>query len=172
MSTTNPLMDRALPAALQMLGRARVAGILTVTGTAGTATFQLQDGNVLWASSNTVPRLGETLVKRGFITQDVLDNALRLQKRKRVSQPLIKVLHEWDLLSREVAEAEIIGQLTRVIANVLGWDDGTLRIERIEPVDDLVTTGCDVETALLRAAMVQAGLEESLVATHGGSFAG
>ena len=60
--TTQTLMGRALPAALQMLSLARTSCVLSVAADNGVATIALTKGKIAWATSNNTQRLGEQLV--------------------------------------------------------------------------------------------------------------
>ena len=159
METTETLMGRALPAALQMLSDARSSCIVSVACEEGTATIALRKGNILWATSNKTQRLGDSLVEKGFVDRDVLEGVLSMQKRKRTRDPVCRILCELGLLSEEVARMEIEQQTTDVFVDALGWGRGTMRVEAAaaDTVDEALNTGQEIEPLLVRAALVREG---------------
>ena len=156
------LMGRALPAALQMLSRARSCCVLSVMASKGIATIAVADGKIVWATSSTTQRLGEKLVEKGFVTPEVLDNVLSIQKRKRKPHPLCTILCELEIISPEVARAEIEAQTVDVLFEVMSWDAGTIRVEPSDRDDtETIVPGTDVESLLVRVALLQKGFGDA-----------
>lgn len=137
------LDDRALTAALHMLGEAKASGLLTITGSDRFASIVLADGRLLFATSDRAPRLEETLVEKGLLDRDTLDKVWRLLRRKKVHEPLGKVLMELGLVSEETVETEIERQIMDVVGDVLAWDAGTMHLDPVDlRADDLQFGDC------------------------------
>ncbi len=161
MNNTKPtLMGRALPAALQMLSLARSYCVLSVTTDKGNARIALANGKVAWATTDGTQRLGDQLVERGFVEREMLDRVLSIQRRKRTRHPFCTILCELGLLSPEVARAEIAGQTTDALTEVLGWGHGTLCVEPLDPSesDTTISVDQDVDTLLVRVALLREDL--------------
>ncbi len=153
------LMGRALPAALQMLCMSRSSCILSVTAEEGAATIAIADGKIAWATAASSQRLGDLLVEKGFVEREVLESVVSMQKRKRTRNPICTILCELGLVSPEVARAEIEGQTTDVVLQVLDWGSGTMRVEPYEPdvSENAISVDQEVETLLVRVALLREG---------------
>jgi len=159
MIVAGTLIEIELGLALQLLGRARASGLVTLKSEEHEARLVLAEGGILHASSTTTARLGESLIERGVITRAVLEDALRHQRRKKVKQPLGTILHELGVLTRAMAEAEVEMQITRVLRDVFAWPMSRLHFEPME-VDArhvLVPEACQLELVLHRLAWAPAG---------------
>jgi len=151
-AATQVTVDLAL--VLRLMGRAGASGVVTLSGASGEAHVVLVEGAVLHATSTATPKLGESLVARGVITKDVLEDALRHQRRKKVKQPLGTILLELGVVSKAVAESEIELQIIRVLVDALAWEGCTLRYEPANVSADHVVfpESCQLETLLARLA--------------------
>jgi hypothetical protein len=158
MSVSGTLFKYELPTALELLSRAKSTGILTISGEKGIATVALREGGVLFASSHNTPRLGEFLVDKGIVDPNDLEAVLKHQRRKKVAQLLGTILMDLGLVSQEAAELGIETQITRVLLDVLGWEEGEFRFEPSEiGWDQVLVPQCQqVGTYMLRVAMLQA----------------
>ncbi len=139
---------------LRLMGRAKASGIVTLSGSLGEAHIVLVEGAVLHATSTATQKLGESLVARGVVTKDVLEDALRHQRRKKVKQPLGTILLELGVVSKAVAESEIEMQIIRVLVDALAWPGSTLRFEPVQVSVGhmLFPDSCQLETLLARLA--------------------
>jgi len=158
MSVSGTLFKYELPTALELLSRAKSTGILTISGDNGIATVALREGGVLFASSHNAPRLGEFLVEKGIVDPNDLEAVLKHQRRKKVAQLLGTILLDLGLVSQEAAEMGIETQITHVLLDVLGWQEGEFRFEPSEIAwDQVIVPQCQqVGTYMLRVAMLQA----------------
>ena len=163
MSVSGTLFKYELPTALELLSRAKSTGILTISGEKGIATVALREGGVLFASSHNTPRLGEFLVDKGIVDANDLEAVLKHQRRKKVAQLLGTILMDLGLVSQEAAELGIETQITHVLLDVLGWEEGEFRFEPSEIAwDQVLVPQCQqVGTYMLRVAMLQAKSSQS-----------
>ncbi|MCK6461749.1 MAG: DUF4388 domain-containing protein [Planctomycetes bacterium] len=151
-AATQVTVDLAL--VLRLMSQARASGVVTLAGDPGEAHIVLVGGAVLHATSTATPKLGEALVARGVVTKDVLEDALRHQRRKKVKQPLGTILLELGVVSRAVAESEIEMQIIRVLVDAFEWQGCTLRFEpaEVSARHILFPESCQLETLLARIA--------------------
>jgi hypothetical protein len=151
-AATQVTVDLAL--VLRLMSQAGASGVITLSGPPGEAHIVLVHGAVLHATSSATPKLGEALVARGVVTKDVLEDALRHQRRKKVKQPLGTILLELGVVSRAVAESEIEMQIIRVLVDALSWQGCSLRFEPadVSAKHILFPDSCQLETLLARLA--------------------
>jgi len=109
---------------LQMLERARSTGILTVTSGEKKATFSLREGEILWASSNFSPKLGEALVLSGVLTENSLAIASRDQAMHGASASLGTVIVALGLATRDEVAHELEMQIVCTLREAMRWTDG------------------------------------------------
>lgn len=155
------LIDCALPAALEMMSQAKYSGVLTITSADRVAWMAMRKGRILYATSATTAKLGDSLVAKGVLSQEVLESVLRLQRRKRVHHLMATILVELGLLSTEAASFEIGSQVRRVFHDVLTWEKAELMFESWEapPSCQVLPAEDRVESLLLETAIAKA--EES-----------
>lgn len=144
------LSDQALSAILRILSRTETSGVLSLAGPGGLASFILIDGRVLYATSSTVPDLGASLVAKGYIGQEILENVRAIKQRKRKLEPLGTVLMDLGLVERDVLEQEIEDQVLKVLRDAMAWDSGKVNLDLVDwrtrgetvvgarPVEDLL----------------------------------
>lgn len=151
------MIGGSLPAALQALTGARSSGILTVTSEGLTARFALHKGQFLYASSDTVRRLGDAMLAKGHVTPETLESVLLHQRRKKKRQLIGMVLLELGLVTREIATAELEEQIYEVLREVLEWDQGEYAFESLpNDFEGVLMPGCTLETQLIRIAVAKA----------------
>ena len=86
------MIGGSLPAALQALTGARSSGILTVTSDGRSARFALHKGQFLYASSDSVRRLGDAMIASGHVTAETPQSVLPPQRRQKQPPPTGRVL--------------------------------------------------------------------------------
>lgn len=147
-----------LSAALQVLCRAGRSGVLSVYGKEGTALAILDDGRILFASSDRVEPLGHRFVEAGLVTPGQLDRALE-EQRRRADRPLLgSLLVEMGCLSPEAAAPVLEDHIVAVLRDTLSWPDARVHFHECPgPTDPILPPGrADVDLLLLRAALGRA----------------
>ena len=150
------MIGGSLPAALQALCGARSSGILTVTSEGRAARFALHKGQFLYASSDSVRRLGDAMIAKGHVTPETLESVLIHQRRKKKRQLIGMVLLELGLVTREIATAELEEQIYEVLCEVLEWDEGHYDFESLpNEFEGILMPGCTLESQLIRIAVAK-----------------
>lgn len=158
MSLEGRLEDLGLPDIFQIIGLSKRSGVLTIIRKEGSGRLVFNNGQVVYASADNKSRLGYNLVRKGVISQDDLENALREQKSRGGGRPLGTVLLEMKAISRDDLEKEIRGHITDVVRELLAWSRGSFHFELGEVVggDDVVLrVGVNTEFLLLEGARIQ-----------------
>lgn len=114
---------------MQMLNLAGVSGELKLVRRGNAASIYFEKGNVTFAGIKNRPvKLGEYLVRGGFIGRQALDDALakRSSVRRRIGALLIEAGHiDENMLKNAVTE-----QVKEVIYEIVRWQDGSFSFHR------------------------------------------
>jgi hypothetical protein len=145
-----------LPTALQVFGRARRSGMLSVEGEGCSALIVLDDGRVLFASSDRVARIGERFVDQGLVTEEQLAQVLHMQRRKRTRRLIGCLLTDLGFVTPEQAASTVEDHIVAVLADTIAWPRAHVHFDECEGSEDVpIPPGRgDVDTLLMRA-MVQ-----------------
>src|SRR3990172_3183200 len=129
MSLEGRIEDLSLPDIFQIINLSKRSGVLTVIRKEGTGRLVFNQGHVIHATSDNRSRLGYTLVRKGIIGNEDLENGLRIQKAKGSKKPLKTILLEMDVISEEVLEKEIKEHILEVVCDLLKWEHGSFHFE-------------------------------------------
>lgn len=120
----------------QMLGLQRKTGVLSVEGEDDTITISFLGGQVV-AAESTVRRLdnrlGNLLIRAGYVTQEQLDRVLAVQNETRQRMGFLLV-REGLIEPRELREALRL-QIARIVYTAFRWPDGRFRFSQEGLVD-------------------------------------
>jgi len=125
MALEGTLRDFSLSDIFQLISLQRKTGILTLSSKEDTVTVSFLDGKVVNADSKKrglENRLGKVLIKRGNVSEERLQEALKLQQEtlQRLGYLLIK---EGIITKDELREA-LTQQILEIIYKVFRWRDG------------------------------------------------
>ena len=140
MSLVGRLEDLALPDIFQIISLSKKTGRLTLTRREGTGIILFQNGQVIYAASDSAREtLGNILVCNRFITEATLMVALEAQHKASGDPLLGTILVEKGYLTRDVLDVCIRQQIERVIFEFLSWRKGFFKFEllEVEALDDL-----------------------------------
>jgi hypothetical protein len=129
MSLEGRLEDLGLGDIFQIISLSKRSGVLTIIRKEGTGRLVFNKGQLVYGSSDSVSRLGYTLVKKDIITNDELEKALRIQKTNGMKLPLGAVLMKMGAIQKETLESELRGHLAEVIRDFLSWESGSFHFE-------------------------------------------
>jgi len=120
----------------QMLGLQRKTGVLNVEGADDTITISFLGGQVVAAESTARRldnRLGNLLIRAGYVTQEQLDRILVVQRETRQRMGFLLV-REGLIDPQELREALRL-QIARIVYTAFRWPDGRFRFSQEGVVD-------------------------------------
>jgi hypothetical protein len=141
----------------QMLGLQRKTGILSVEGEDDAITISFLGGSVVAAESEVRRldnRLGNLLLRAGYVTQEQLDHVLALQKETRQRMGFLLV-REGLVEPTELREALRL-QISRIVYSAFRWPDGRFHFTQEGTVDYDADHMAPVstDTVLMEAAQI------------------
>jgi len=137
MSLEGHLSDLSLPDILQIVHLSKKSGVLNLESPAGKGSVVFHDGKILYASMQGKERLGERLIREGVLREGDLETVLRIQKDRKVYEPLGAILTENKLIEQDALEAYIQSQIKEVIYEMLSWEEGDFRFEPEQPMPNI-----------------------------------
>lgn len=161
MSLEGRLEDLGLADIFQIISLSKRSGVLTIIRKEGTGRLVFNKGLLIYGSSDSVNRLGYTLVKKDFITNDELEKALRIQKTNGMKLPLGAVLIKMGAVSKEVLEVELRNHLAEVIRDFLSWETGSFHFElgNVPGNDISLEGGLGMDFLMMEATRLQDELQ-------------
>jgi hypothetical protein len=136
MALEGTLKDFGLADIFQLIGIQRKTGVLTLKNETDVVTVSFLNGNVVSADSlhkNLEDRLGTVLVKSGHVTQQHLQDALRIQKN--TLQRLGFVLVNEKLISQAGLREALTLQVTQIVYRLFRWKDGYYHFSQEESLN-------------------------------------
>lgn len=141
MSLEGHLEDLSLADIFQIIHLSKKTGVLTVENSSGKGRIVFRDGQILYASLQSWEKLGERLIKEGLIKEKDLETALRIQKDRKVHEPLGSILSETKLIDKDVLEGILREQLKEIIYELLSWEEGGFKFEPEKPTQEIPPGG-------------------------------
>lgn len=145
MSLEGHLSDLSLPDILQIVYLSKKSGVLNLESPAGKGKAVFYDGQILYASMQGKERLGERLIREGILNEGDLETALRIQRDRKVCEPLGAILTENKFIEKDVLETLIQSLIKEVIYELLSWEEGVFRFEPEQPTPS-IPQGISVST--------------------------
>src|SRR5579884_465177 len=157
MSLEGRLEDLGLADIFQIISLSKRSGVLTIIRKEGTGRLVFNRGMLIFGSSDSVSRLGYTLVKKGLVTTEELEKALRLQKAGGMKLPVGAILEKTGAISKEVLEEELRNHLVEVVRDFLNWESGSFHFELGSPTANDLTldAGLNLEFLMMEASRRQ-----------------
>ncbi len=125
MALEGTLRDFSLADIFQLIGIQRKTGVLTLKSAEDVVTVSFVDGSVVSADSQSKKLedlLGTVLVKSGSVSEERLQEALKLQRR--TLQRLGNILIEQKYLSHAALREALRLQVTQVVYRLFRWKSG------------------------------------------------
>jgi hypothetical protein len=124
------LEEGTLSGLLQMLSIKRRSGKLSLTTRDAHGLVLLQDGNIIYAASNSAREaFGNILIRHGLVDDGTLMKALEQQHASGREKRLGTILVEIGAISQEDLENVLREQTVGIIRELLGWHDGFFTFE-------------------------------------------
>ena len=142
------IADMPVPEILQHLSQTRATGILTLVSGGARKALYMNEGRVVFASSNLPnDRLGELLIREGKITVEDYEASIRaLSKGKRQG----KVLVEMGALTPKDLWEGVQLQVKEIVYSIFPWEEGTFHFEESSlPEKERITVDLDIVDLIL-----------------------
>ncbi len=155
MALEGNLRDFGVQDILQLITLQRKTGVLTIRGINDTVYITFLDGKIINADSEKARvelKLGRVLLKRGSITEEQLNNALKIQKE--TLQRLGYVLVKNGFISNEELKAALTQQILEIVYKIFRWKEGEYHFsqENIVEYDRESINPIDGEAVLMEGA--------------------
>ena len=153
MAIRGSLKEASFPDVLQLLALGQKSGCLSIVDGTKFGSVFFQHGKISFgAIVNRRDRLGDSLVKRGHLTRQQLDDALRQQ----VQQPgkrLGELLVESGCVARETVEKELRVLVEESVFSLFTWTQGVWTFEPdVHPDGRQLLTAINPESLLMEGA--------------------
>ena len=136
MALQGTLKDFSLADIFQLIGLQKKTGVLTLRGGDETVTVSFLDGSVVAVDSlpkRLEDRLGTVLVKSRQITQQQLDDALKVQKQ--TNKRLGTVLVQQKAVSHQAIREALRIQVSQSLFRLFRWRDGEYHFSQEQKLD-------------------------------------
>jgi tetratricopeptide (TPR) repeat protein len=153
MAIKGSLKEASLPDVLQLLAMGKKSGCLSVTHRNNFGYIYFERGRIAYASIvNRRDRLGDLLIKGGFISKAQLDEAVGAQATYR-DKRLGDILVAQNLITRDELHAQVRVQIEEAVYFLFTWTQGSFNFEAdIRPEDQDFIVSINPESLLLEGA--------------------
>ena len=163
MTITADLEDLTLADFMMLLAQNQKTGQLTIEDGDERLKLAFRNGEIVYAASTGVREtVGAMLVRRGLISDEQLETALKVQSAQEGVALLGQILIEMQAVSAEDLTRVVYLQFQNVIREALAWIDGVGTYEpmkfpdlgevRVDPREVILETGFRTEQILLGGA--------------------
>jgi tetratricopeptide (TPR) repeat protein len=123
------LVEASLPEVIQLLAYSLKSGCLSVTDGRNLGNIFLKEGKIIYATIlRRKVRLGDSMLEKQLVQQDILKRALAMQKEKK-GKRLGEILVDMGAISQAVLEKELQQQIEEAIHTMLTWENGYFNFE-------------------------------------------
>lgn len=127
------LEDLGLDEILQIVGVSRRTGVLNLKSRGREAVLSFRDGLLVRATSTGFQQsLGELLVRNGFATPEVVQQALAIQQQERFKQPIGTILYHRFQVDLQLIEKTVREQISNVLMTLFAWTEGTFDFAQLD----------------------------------------
>ncbi len=153
MAIRGSLKEASFPDVLQLLALGQKSGCLSIVDGTKFGSVFFQTGKISFAAIvNRRDRLGDSLVKRGHVTKEQLDEALR-QQLKQPGRRVGELLVDLGFVVREVVEKELRALVEEAVFSLFTWTQGIWTFEPdVHPDGRQLMTSINPESLLMEGA--------------------
>jgi Flp pilus assembly protein TadD len=153
MLTEGSLSDTSLAVVMRSIAESGKTGDLDVTNGPNVGMFFFEDGKLCSVETDQVKEgLGERLLKSGWINEEQLAQALRLEEAEREKKIPSEILARMDIVHPPILKSHIIDMLEEVLSVMLGWPEGSYVFDPFPwPAHEKATVSVDVDQVLAGA---------------------
>ena len=137
MAFKGTLKDFKVPDILQLISLQKKTGILTFTSADGFITLIFQNGFIVGVDSfpkKLEMRVGSVLVKQDYISEEMLQRALAIQKR--TNQKIGEILLGMGLIGKETVRDSLRTQAVEIVLSLFKWKKGEYNFKVMEYLDE------------------------------------
>jgi len=137
MAFKGTLKEFKVPDILQLISLQRKTGILTFTSSDGFITLIFQTGLIVGVDSfpkKLEMRVGSVLVKQDYISEEMLQRALAIQKR--TNQKIGEILLGMGLIGKETIHESLKTQAVEIVLSLFKWKKGEYNFKVMEYLDE------------------------------------
>ncbi len=136
MALEGTLRDFSFADILQLISLQRKTGVLTLKNKGEVVTISFLEGNIVGSSSlsqHPEDRMGLILLKKGEISENQLDVALKRQEE--TLQRLGRILIDQGLVAPEAVREALSQQILQIVYRVFRWNDGEYHFSQETDID-------------------------------------
>jgi len=138
MSLVGNLEELGLGEILQLISLSRKTGVLSLHSRGREGSIVFKQGLVVKALSSTFRMsLGEVLIQKSVIDQDILRKALALQQERGFSEYLGVILSKRFGVAHETIEVVVREQIEQVVLSLFAWVEGTFDFEAQDDIETI-----------------------------------
>jgi hypothetical protein len=168
MSLFGRLEDLPLPQVLQILSVNRMSGKLTVTRQDSRGTVVLNEGKVIFATTNTAREtIGSLLLMKRLVSVSRLTEALEIQGSSPEERRRGSILIEMGAIDPANLHQVVHEQFARVLGELFGWRSGYPRFEHLA-VEERGEIGIAAEDFLFEEGIATDRLVLTVLGDRGG----
>ena len=147
------LSETSLAVVMRSISDSGKTGVLDITNGPSVGMFFFEDGKLCSVETDQVKEgLGERLVKSGWISEDQLAEALRLEHADRDKKIPSEILAGMDVVHPPILKSHIIDLLEEVLSVMLTWPEGSYVFDPFPwPAHEKATVSVDVDQVLTGA---------------------
>jgi hypothetical protein len=137
MAFKGTLKDFKVPDILQLISLQKKTGILTFTSRDGFITLIFQQGFIVGVDSfpkKLEMRVGSVLVKQDYISDEMLQRALAIQKR--TNQKIGEILLGMGLIGKDTIQESLKTQAVEIVLSLFKWKKGEYNFKVMEYLED------------------------------------
>jgi tetratricopeptide (TPR) repeat protein len=156
------LAETSLAVVMRSISDSGKTGVLDVTNGPNVGMFFFEDGKLCSVETDQVKEgLGERLVKSGWISEDQLAEALRLEHAERDKKIPSEILAGMDVVHPPILKSHIIDLLEEVLSVMLTWPEGSYVFDPFPwPAHEKATVSVDVDQVLTGAVRKLVRIED------------
>ncbi len=131
------LKEFKVPDILQLLSLQQKTGILTFTAKEGFITLIFEKGFIVGVDAFPKKlgiRVGHVLVKQDFISEEMLQRALSIQKR--TNQRIGEILQGMGLINQGIIEKALKTQTVEIVLSLFKWKKGEYNFKIMDALED------------------------------------
>ncbi len=137
MAFKGTLKDFKVPDILQLISLQKKTGILTFTSSDGFITLIFEKGLIVGVDSfpkKLEMRVGSVLVKQDYISDEMLQRALAIQKR--TNQKIGEILLGMGLIGKDTIKESLKTQAVEIILSLFKWKKGEYNFKVMEYLEE------------------------------------